>query len=57
MSYLIVMTGTGKCKVLCKLKIYFVHFDTCQITGILQIFLACLQCCLLLSFLLLLFCG
>ena len=57
MSYLIVMTGTGKCKDLCKLKIYFVHFHTCQITGILQIFLACLQCCLLLSFLLLLFCG
>ena len=28
MSYLMLMTGTGKYKVLCKLKIYFVHFHT-----------------------------
>ena len=27
MSYVMLMTGTGKCKVLCKLKIYFVHFQ------------------------------
>ena len=58
MSYLMLMTGTGKCKVLCKLKIYFVHFHTCQLTDIVQIFLACLQRYLLLLFLLLLlFCG
>ena len=43
MSYLMLMTGTGKCKVLCKLKIYFVHFHTCQLKGILHILVVNLE--------------
>ena len=41
MSYLMLMTGTGEYKVLCKLKIDFVHFHICQLKGILHIIFGC----------------